>query len=97
MDSHQKVLFVDASSACYRISRYPLEMNIRKDYEPYQTMGPLRGIFDQRAAERLNHQADRYGFDAISAGGVLAWLMECLDQDLLAYVILGRRPGTSLF
>lgn len=55
----------------------------KKDYEPYQTMGPLCGIFDQRAAEKLNHHADMYGFDAISIGGVLSWLMECLDEDLL--------------
>ncbi len=56
----------------------------KKDYEPYQTMGPLSGIFDQRAAEKLNHHADMYGFDAISAGGVLSWLMECLwDKSLL--------------
>jgi glyceraldehyde-3-phosphate dehydrogenase (ferredoxin) len=61
----------------------------KKDYEPYQTMGPLCGIFDQRAAERLNHHADSYGFDAISIGGVLAWLMECLDQDLLKPEDLG--------
>ena len=26
----------------------------KKDYEPYQTMGPLCGIFDQRAAERAD-------------------------------------------
>jgi len=52
----------------------------KKDYEPYQTMGPLSGIFDQRAAEKLNHYADMLGFDAISAGGVIAWLMECLDK-----------------
>ena len=50
----------------------------KKDYEPYQTMGPLCGIFDQRAAEKLNHTADMYGFDAISIGGVLSWLMESL-------------------
>ena len=55
----------------------------KKDYEPYQTMGPLCGIFDQRAAELLNHHADRMGFDAISAGGVLAWLMDCLDDGLI--------------
>jgi glyceraldehyde-3-phosphate dehydrogenase (ferredoxin) len=55
----------------------------KKDYEPYQTMGPLCGIFDQRAAERLNHHADMYGFDAISVGGVLAWLMECLSKKYL--------------
>ncbi len=54
----------------------------KKDYEPYQTMGPLCGIFDQRAAEELNHHADMYGFDAISVGGVLSWLMECLDKDI---------------
>lgn len=50
----------------------------KKDYEPYQTMGPLCGIFDQRAAEKLNHHADMLGFDAISVGGVLSWLMDCM-------------------
>lgn len=60
-----------------------LKDGFKKDYEPYQTMGPLCGIFDQRAAERLNHTADSYGFDAISAGGVLSWLMECIDQGYL--------------
>ncbi len=55
----------------------------KKDYEPYQTMGPLSGIFDQRAAEKLNHHADMYGFDAISVGGVLSWLMECLSDKLI--------------
>lgn len=55
----------------------------KKDYEPYQAMGPLCGIFDQRAAEKLNHKADMYGFDAISVGGVLSWLMECLSKNLL--------------
>jgi len=66
----------------------------KKDYEPYQVMGPLCGIFDQRAAEKLNHHADRYGFDAISIGGVLSWLMECLDAELLSPEELGvtRRP-----
>jgi glyceraldehyde-3-phosphate dehydrogenase (ferredoxin) len=55
----------------------------KKDYEPYQTFGPLCGIFDQRAAEKVNHLADTSGFDAISAGGVTAWLMECLHEDLI--------------
>jgi len=61
----------------------------KKDYEPYQTMGPLSGIFDQRAAERLNHHADMYGFDAISAGGALSWLMECLSEKNLTPRELG--------
>ena len=61
----------------------------KKDYEPYQTMGPLCGIFDQRAAERLNHHADMLGFDAISVGGVLSWLMECLANGTLRPEELG--------
>ncbi len=69
----------------------------KKDYEPYQAMGPLCGIFDQRAAERLNHHADAYGFDAISVGGVLAWMMECLDRQLIEPAELGvtERPVFS--
>lgn len=61
----------------------------KKDYEPYQTMGPLSGIFDQRAAEKLNHHADMYGFDAISVGGVLSWLMECLSEGIIKPKELG--------
>lgn len=61
----------------------------KKDYEPYQTMGPLCGIFDQRAAEKLNHHCDAVGFDAISVGGVLAWLMDLLDENLISREELG--------
>ena len=61
----------------------------KKDYEPYQTMGPLCGIFDQRAAEKLNRRCDALGFDAISAGGVLAWLMDLLDEKVLTPEELG--------
>ncbi|MDD3050376.1 MAG: aldehyde ferredoxin oxidoreductase C-terminal domain-containing protein [Candidatus Cloacimonetes bacterium] len=55
----------------------------KKDYEPYQTLGPLCGIFDHRAAEKLNHYCDSMGFDAISCGGILAWFMELLSEDIL--------------
>jgi glyceraldehyde-3-phosphate dehydrogenase (ferredoxin) len=61
----------------------------KKDFEPYQTMGPLCGVFDQRAAEQLNGAADAAGFDAISVGGVLAWLMECLLEGELTPEELG--------
>ncbi|MDY0151232.1 MAG: aldehyde ferredoxin oxidoreductase N-terminal domain-containing protein [Candidatus Cloacimonas sp.] len=61
----------------------------KKDYEPYQTLGPLSGIFDQRAAEMLNRKADMLGFDAISSGGMLAWMFECLDRELISPEELG--------
>jgi glyceraldehyde-3-phosphate dehydrogenase (ferredoxin) len=50
----------------------------KKDYEPYQTMGPNSGIFDQRAAEKINHYADAMGFDAIQVGSLISWIMECI-------------------
>jgi glyceraldehyde-3-phosphate dehydrogenase (ferredoxin) len=61
----------------------------KKDYEPYETMGPQCGVFDQRAAETLAHHADRLGFDAISVGGVLSWLLECLHEEVLAPAEVG--------
>jgi glyceraldehyde-3-phosphate dehydrogenase (ferredoxin) len=61
----------------------------KKDYEPYQALGPLCGVFDQRAAERLCHKADSLGFDAISVGGFLAWLMDCLDTGQISPAELG--------
>jgi glyceraldehyde-3-phosphate dehydrogenase (ferredoxin) len=71
-----------------------LRGEFKKDYEPYQALGPLCGIFDQRAAERLNRASDSAGFDAISLGGVLAWLMDCLDRGELSPADLGvtRKP-----
>lgn len=68
----------------------------KKDYEPYQTMGPLCGVFDQRAAERLVRHADMLGFDSISIGGTLAWLMECLDAGHIAPAEIGV-SGTPRF
>jgi glyceraldehyde-3-phosphate dehydrogenase (ferredoxin) len=66
-----------------------LNGEFKKDYEPYQTMGPLCGIFDQRAAELVNMKADSLGFDGISVGGVLSWLMECIHEGLLKPEDLG--------
>lgn len=55
----------------------------KKDYEPYAALGPNCGIFDQRAAERLNKLVDSLGWDAIQAGGTVAWIMELVAEGLL--------------
>ncbi len=74
----QKTCGEPCAAVCKKLNNH-----YKKDYEPYQTMGPLCGIFDQRAAELTNQKADSLGFDAISVGGVLAWLMECVAEDLI--------------
>lgn len=55
----------------------------KKDYEPYAALGPNCGIFDQRAAEKVNKLADTLGVDAIQAGGTVAWVMELVADGLL--------------
>ena len=61
----------------------------KKDYEPYQTLGPGVGVFDQRGAEMLCNYADAMGFDAIQIGGMVSWLMELLHEGLLTKEQLG--------
>ncbi len=61
----------------------------KKDYEPYQAAGPNCGIFDQRAAEQINHEIDAMGYDAIHVGNELSWLMECVHRGLLTKEELG--------
>jgi glyceraldehyde-3-phosphate dehydrogenase (ferredoxin) len=64
----------------------------KKDYEPYQALGPLCGIFDQRAAEELNHFVDAMGLDAIQTGGTVAWIMELVHSGLIPPADFGLPP-----
>lgn len=61
----------------------------KKDYEPYEALGPNAGIFDQRAAEKANHHADAMGFDAIQIGSTISWIMELIAAGLIKKEELG--------
>lgn len=61
----------------------------KKDYEPYEVMGPNSMIFDQRAAELLNGHCDMLGFDAIQIGTTIGWVMELMHEKLLTKEELG--------
>lgn len=69
----------------------------KKDYEPYQALGPNCGIFDQRAAELLNKKVDAYGLDAITTGGMISWLMELFSEGILDPRDYGLAPRTDPF
>ena len=68
----------------------------KKDYEPYHALGPQCGVFDQRAAEILNDHADAMGLDAIQVGGTLAWIMECVADDLIPADEFGFPPKDQM-
>jgi glyceraldehyde-3-phosphate dehydrogenase (ferredoxin) len=55
----------------------------KKDYEPYEALGPNSGIFDQRAAEKINKYVDTMGLDSIQTGGTVAWMMELLADKII--------------
>jgi glyceraldehyde-3-phosphate dehydrogenase (ferredoxin) len=77
--------------ACKKMDRH-----YKKDYEPYQALGPLCGVFDQRAAEELNYHVDAMGFDSIQTGGTVSWIMELVHRGLVSPASLGLPPASEM-
>jgi len=78
----QKKQFKHCGEPCPAVCK-KMNENYKKDYEPYQSLGPNAGIFDQRAAEKINHHVDAMGFDAIQIGSYVSWLMELLVKGII--------------
>jgi glyceraldehyde-3-phosphate dehydrogenase (ferredoxin) len=77
--------------ACKKMDRH-----FKKDYEPYQALGPLCGVFDQRAAEELNYYVDALGFDSIQTGGTVSWIMELVHRGLIPPESFGLPPASEM-
>ena len=68
----------------------------RLEYETLFALGPLCGIHEPDVVLRAARLCDHYGLDTISAGGTLAWAMECGEKGLLPEAQkLGLRFGES--
>jgi aldehyde:ferredoxin oxidoreductase len=55
----------------------------RLEYETLFALGPLCGISDPESVLEAARLCDRYGLDAISTGGTLAWAIESGEKGLL--------------
>lgn len=55
----------------------------RMEYESSFALGPLVGVADSNAVIRASRLCDDMGMDTISAGGSVAWAMECFENGLL--------------
>jgi aldehyde:ferredoxin oxidoreductase len=55
----------------------------RLEYETLFALGPLCGIDNPAVVLQAAQLCDLYGMDTISAGGTLAWAMECSERGLL--------------
>ena len=55
----------------------------RLEYQSSFAMGPLVGVNDPNTVIRASALCDEMGMDTISAGGTIAWAMECFENGLL--------------
>ncbi len=53
------------------------------DYEPFQGVGPLIGIFDLEIASKIVEIIDNAGLDAITTGHIISFLLEAVTKGLL--------------
>jgi len=66
----------------------------RLEYETLFALGPMCGISDPECVLEAARLCDRYGLDAISTGGTLAWAIESVEKGLLPEAeTLGLRFG----
>ncbi|MCS7111803.1 MAG: hypothetical protein N3E36_07265 [Sulfolobales archaeon] len=66
----------------------------KTDYEPFNGLGPMIGVMKLELAAKLVDLADQLGFDAITIGHVVAWLLEAVYRGLLTpeEIALDRKP-----
>ena len=55
----------------------------RMEYENVFALGPLCGVGDADAVIAASARCDELGLDTISAGGTIAWAMECAEKGLI--------------
>jgi aldehyde:ferredoxin oxidoreductase len=55
----------------------------RVEYENVFALGPMCGVSDPDAVLAASARCDDLGLDTISAGGTIAWAMECAERGLI--------------
>lgn len=81
---------------CEHIVRQPNGAGVRMEYENLFALGPLCGVGDPAAVLAASAACDRLGLDTISAGGTIAFAMECAQRGLIDAPDLRFGRGDSL-
>ena len=56
---------------------------VRVEYENVFALGPMCGVSDPGSVLAASARCDELGIDTISAGGTIAWAMECAQRGLI--------------
>jgi len=77
---------------------YSLGQNggVRVEYESLFALGSLCGVSDSDAVLRASQRCDELGLDTISAGGTIAFAMECVERGWLSEPWLKFGSGDAL-
>lgn len=70
--------------------------HVRVEYENLFALGSLCGVADPEAVLAASRRCDELGLDTISAGGTIAFAMECVDRGWLAAPWLTFGSGTAV-
>jgi aldehyde:ferredoxin oxidoreductase len=73
------------------------QAGVRMEYENLFALGPLCGISDPDVVLGASRLCDDLGVDTISAGGTIAFAMECVERGLLDAPWLRFGDGQALF
>jgi aldehyde:ferredoxin oxidoreductase len=68
---------------CEHIYRVGGGKKTRVEYENVFALGPMCGVSDPEAVLAASARCDDLGIDTISAGGTIAWAMECAQRGLI--------------
>ncbi|OLT03966.1 hypothetical protein BJF90_25030 [Pseudonocardia sp. CNS-004] len=68
----------------------------RMEYENVFALGPLCGVSDPDDVFAASARCDELGLDTISAGGTIAWAMECVERGLIDAPWLQFGDGAAL-
>jgi aldehyde:ferredoxin oxidoreductase len=68
---------------CEHIYRVGHGKKARVEYENVFALGPMCGVSDPEAVLAASARCDDLGIDTISAGGTIAWAMECSQRGLI--------------
>jgi aldehyde:ferredoxin oxidoreductase len=71
------------SIGCEHIYKGADGKGVRVEYENVFALGPLCGVSDPDAVLAASGRCDELGLDTISAGGTIAWAMECAERGLV--------------
>ena len=69
---------------------------VRMEYQNVSALGSLCGVADADAVLAASARCDELGIDTISAGGTIAWAMDCAERGLLDAPWLRFGSGAAL-